>query len=480
MFASADQHKSDINDPSAVVANPFEEKKQPNQCRDPLFAVLFYVNIVVIIAIAAIFGANPFTEMNDAGNADDQVVVDVDWSPFLTVAAVAGAIGLVLSCLALQVLMCIPGILIKVSLFFNIALSLLIVVYAVMNNIMGMAIFGGIIFLLSCCYTYCVWSRIPFATANLKTGCTAVRANCGVSFLAYAVVIFSFAWSLLWTVALLGVQDQLITCEEVNGMNQCSNPNYLLFFLLFISYFFTNEVLKNTIHTSVAGVVGSWWFVPDENGFCGKTVCGSFYRTLTTSFGSICFGSLIVAIIQALRQIVHMAKDNDDIGPMIACCIDCILSCIEGLVEYFNKWAFVYVGLYGYGYCEAGKNVMTLFRDRGWDAIIADDLVGSVLGLLSMVTGLITAGVSVAIASSNKAFEMLIEELDRTSVLFIAGLIGFIIGFFLCAIVMGVIASSVNATIVLFAEAPTEFETHYPELSREMRAAYVEAYPGCM
>lgn len=40
----------------------------------------------------------------------------------------------------------------------------------------------------------------------------------------------------------------------------------------------------------------------------------------------------------------------------------------------FNKWAFVYVGIYGFGYIEAGKNVIELFKSRGWEAIIADDL----------------------------------------------------------------------------------------------------------
>jgi len=46
------------------------------------------------------------------------------------------------------------------------------------------------------------------------------------------------------------------------------------------------------------------------------------------------------------------------------------------------------------GYCEAGKSVMGLFRDRGWDAIIADDLIGMVLGMLSLVVDLITGGFS--------------------------------------------------------------------------------------
>ena len=39
--------------------------------------------------------------------------------------------------------------------------------------------------------------------------------------------------------------------------------------------------------------------------------------------------------------------------------------------------AFVYVGLYGYSYLEAGRNVITLFKNRGWEAIIADDLISN-------------------------------------------------------------------------------------------------------
>jgi hypothetical protein len=102
-----------------------------------------------------------------------------------------------------------------------------------------------------------------------------------------------------------------------------------------------------------------------------------------------------VAIIQALQQIAEQARHNDDVGPLLACCIDCFLSCIQSIIEYFNKWAFVYVGVYGYGYCEAGKSVIQLFKDRGWEAVIADDLVGMVLFFMSFIVGLVTAGVGV-------------------------------------------------------------------------------------
>jgi hypothetical protein len=61
-------------------------------------------------------------------------------------------------------------------------------------------------------------------------------------------------------------------------------------------------------------------------------------RSLTTSFGSICLGSLVVALIQALREVVRSMRENDD--SIVACCAECLIGCIESLVEYFNKWAF--------------------------------------------------------------------------------------------------------------------------------------------
>jgi hypothetical protein len=80
---------------------------------------------------------------------------------------------------------------------------------------------------------------------------------------------------------------------------------------------------------------------------------------------------LIVAFLRALETLAQMARANDD-GGIGACIAQCILSCLAQLVEYFNKWAYIYVGVYGFGYLEAGKNVFELFKNRGWEAIIAD------------------------------------------------------------------------------------------------------------
>ena len=71
----------------------------------------------------------------------------------------------------------------------------------------------------------------------------------------------------------------------------------------------------------------------------------------------------------------------------MACVAECILGCLQSIMEYFNRWAYVYVGIYGYKFTQAGKAVFELFKHRGFDAIINDDLIGNVLGFAALGVG---------------------------------------------------------------------------------------------
>lgn len=192
-------------------------------------------------------------------------------------------------------------------------------------------------------------------------------------------------------------------------------------------------------------------------------------RSLTTSFGSICFGSLIVAIIQAVKEMVRSMRENGD--SFIICCAECLLGCLESLVEYFNKWAYVYVGLYGMSFMEAGSNVMTLFRNRGWTSIIADMMVDTVLMMVSVGVGAITALVAVIVGA------MTVTSGSDSSILVIAGLVGFILGYGMAATLFSIVSSAVNTVIVCYAEAPNEFQANHPQLSNQMRDAWRRAFP---
>ena len=60
----------------------------------------------------------------------------------------------------------------------------------------------------------------------------------------------------------------------------------------------------------------------------------------------------------------------------------------------------------------------------------------------------------------------------------IAFLLGFIVGLVMVSIALSTIGSAVNAVIVLFAEAPAEFQSNHPELSNRMRTVWNQIYPG--
>src|SRR5690242_10326871 len=95
--------------------------------------------------------------------------------------------------------------------------------------------------------------------------------------------------------------------------------------------------LKNTIHVTISGVYGSWYFCP--NAMPKGATRGAFKRSVTYSFGSICFGSLIVAIIQFLRQIASAAQhsassDGNIVGAILFCILGCLISLLEWAVEF--------------------------------------------------------------------------------------------------------------------------------------------------
>lgn len=69
---------------------------------------------------------------------------------------------------------------------------------------------------------------------------------------------------------------------------------------------------------------------------------GAAKRASTTSFGSICFGSLLIAIIQTLNLLVNQARyeaqrEGSMFQVFVLCCLQCILQIFGDLLEYFNR-----------------------------------------------------------------------------------------------------------------------------------------------
>mmetsp|Transcript_2885 Transcript_2885/g.5101 ORF Transcript_2885/g.5101 Transcript_2885/m.5101 type:complete len:589 (-) Transcript_2885:219-1985(-) len=428
-----------------------------------------------LISSVSSFAASHTSSSENEGRAlqedEESNYGTTDISDMMVLLGISTLIALVVSTMALSVLIRHAQFLIKFALLFNIGATALFAIGSLFLSPFA-ALVGIGMFVITVYYAYVVWGRIPFAACNLETATTAVKSNLGLAFFAYSSLFVMVGWSACWMVSFVSTMYVTGGC---NGQAQCENdPSEVLVFFMLLSYYWTFQVISNVIHVTVAGTVGTWWFVPSEgSSCCSNGVRDSFLRSVTTSFGSICFGSLLVAILEASKQMIKNLRESEDGGGVLLCLAECLLACLQDIMEYFNKWAFVFVGLYGYTFVESGKNVINLFKTRGWTTIITDTLANSVLGMLSVAVGLITGLVALAIAQiQGMVFG---DELGASAAAFF---IGFVVGMVLTSTLMTLVSSAVNTVIVCYAEAPREFQENHPKLADDMKTTWRQAWPS--
>lgn len=90
---------------------------------------------------------------------------------------------------------------------------------------------------------------------------------------------------------------------------------------------------------------------------------GAFKRASWSSFGSIAFGSFIIAVIKAMRAMAQSGRGSKQ--GVVRCIVECMLACLDRLVSYFNVYAFTQVAIYGKPYCEAAKDTWNLLLRCG-------------------------------------------------------------------------------------------------------------------
>ena len=233
--------------------------------------------------------------------------------------------------------------------------------------------------------------------------------------------------------------------------------------------------------------MATWCFdKPEADGCCSGAIQGSIYRSLTYSFGSICFGSLLQAIVSVFRYLLESARNQRDrnndnaCGALLFCILECLARLLEDILTYFNQWAYVYCGVYGYSYLDSGKAVMELFKNRGFTAIITDKLVDYVLGFTTFTVAVLTgiAGIFIEkLVSRSYADSVKPEESYLFGPLpagaFAFG-VSFIVGLWIVSVMMNVVKGAVNTLIVCWADSPAMMQSQHPALSREL----VQAWSG--
>jgi len=120
----------------------------------------------------------------------------------------------------------------------------------------------------------------------------------------------------------------------------------------------------------IAGAVAQWYFAPVEGSGAGGGASRPGSRTLTSvrhalgpSFGSLCLGSLILAVVSQLRSALQRAREQRDRAGEGSLLLDILSACADGLLslmEGVTKFTTVQLAITGQPFFAAGRSVVAL------------------------------------------------------------------------------------------------------------------------
>eukprot|EP00918_Siedleckia_nematoides_P006523 GHVU01014198.1.p1 GENE.GHVU01014198.1~~GHVU01014198.1.p1 ORF type:complete len:712 (+),score=89.13 GHVU01014198.1:168-2138(+) len=270
---------------------------------------------------------------------------------------------------------------------------------------LGFGIAAGAILLILLIVLLFLRKRIVFAIAVIQEASRAVRSM--MSLLVWPIipfvlllVLFSF-WgaSMLYLASVRGaqfarnmtggnetdsnfIQDtylQIINeCKQVNALNGSISRacqflsydvagfvGYLQIFMLVMLLWVMNFIIALGEMT-LAGAFASWYWSPSIR-CCG--ILGPLWRCLRYHIGSLAFGSFILTLIKLIRYMLEyidqkFKKNQNTAVKYCMCCLKCIAWCIEKLVQFINKNAYIWIAIHGTNFCTgAGKAFMLLARN---------------------------------------------------------------------------------------------------------------------
>ncbi|KAH9957911.1 plasma-membrane choline transporter-domain-containing protein [Russula dissimulans] len=359
--------------------------------RDPVFLVLFvlqFAGFCVVSALALSTWISHGGLGGGLGGDDTGSPITLNRHTVYLLLFVTAA-GLLISTSYLILVRTFTTGIVHISLILSILLNVGICIYYYIVKYWSGAIIFTVIALLSLLSYVGFRSRIPLTSLLLQVVMDIAKHHKSVYVVALTTLVLQASLSVWYSFTVIATYAKWTPGNPAcSGDTTCSSGTVagLVFFETF-SYIWTSLVIGNVSLTTLAGgPFGSWYyFGPREAGLMPKhSTLRSFWKASTLSLGSVAFGSLIVTVLEIVRLLLSLARNNAEVegNPVeacLACCAECFIGCIEGLVEYFNKYAYIEIALYGKPYIRAAKDTWNLFKDRGIDALVNDSLVSITL-----------------------------------------------------------------------------------------------------
>jgi len=433
----------------AMQRPPFPSRRV---CRDAVWILPFVLVAVFIAVVAAYYSSEVQNQYSRLEQKNGMPAV----AGIVSAGAVGGAASLVAALLYACLAKFAPACVVWTSLLVSPVLLMIggVALLATSSIIMGVIVF--LLGLLSLSFVFCCYRPfIPFMIKLVQTVASVMKSNPMMVFVSFIGSIFGLAWSLACGLAFVGAY--LKYQKDVAGLNQ--GEQYLIYFVAVLIFIWGAQVAYNVCHVTYCGVFGRWYFQAETSSAVRK----SLGVAMTTSFGSICFGSLLVAAVRALEAVLRQARADAQQDGNACCCVillvlECVVSCIGDILEYFSEWAYVQCAVRNVSFIEAARITYSFITCSNLEFILQDLLVNSVVTLGALLCG---AGGCAAGALAGLALG------TGTAYVIAGAVIGLWAGLVSGGSAAGIISSGTKTILLLWAEDPEPLRRSFPEIHQE-------------
>ncbi|RVE69082.1 hypothetical protein OJAV_G00074180 [Oryzias javanicus] len=185
----------------------------------------------------------------------------------------------------------------------------------------------------------------------------------------------------------------------------------LQFYNVFLFFWCANFVIALGQMTLAGAFASYYWAFSKPGDIPTFPVFSSLGRSLRYHTGTLAFGSLILSIVQLIRVLLeyldHKLKGaQNKFAKFLLCCLKCCFWCLEKIIKFLNRNAYIMVAIYGKNFCTAAKDAFFLLLRNLLRVAVLDKVTDFLLFLGKLlVVGLVGVFAFFFFSGRVKAFE---------------------------------------------------------------------------
>jgi hypothetical protein len=317
--------------------------------------------------------------------------------------------------------------------------------------LVALIIVGIMAFVLTC-MTACMCRQIRIAVGIIEAACEAVQAMPLITLYPLVGYFWMCCFVIYWVIiaAYMASSGEYVK-DELTGVYtmQWNEDMQKAATYFFFGFLWNMAFIRHMTILILAGAFGVWYWTPLPKKEAGefhtehpRPILSSVCRSITYHFGTVAFGSFIIAVIQFIQYVLEYIKKKQDSKYLkwIITCIQAYVKCFERVMEYISKCAYIVTACKGNMFCTAAwASFKFLWKHLGQHAVV-QYISYFLLGLGKIFVVAFTLAISALLCGTN-------SDLSSPYVVLV---ICAVIAYLVSSLFMGVIDTGIDTILVCF------------------------------